>query len=183
MGYRPEFEAALAMFAKVSSAVDARGYRPPILVGGAAVELYSQSAISTGDFDVVSTREDVLFAVLADHGFIQPAAPGHSFPGWYHPELKMGFEVVGSSLLDGNTDADKLKIFRMDDAAAFVAIAPEDLIADRMGQFASGTAPEMLEQARSLFALCKDLDLHYMEKRIRTETLGQYGVSDVASEG
>lgn len=80
MGYRPEFEAALAMFAKVSAAVDALGYRPPILVGGAAVEPYSQSAISTGDFDVVSTREDVLFGVLAAHGFIQPSAHGHSFP-------------------------------------------------------------------------------------------------------
>lgn len=94
----------------------------------------------------------------------------------------MGFEVVGSSVLDGNADADRLNIFRMDEASAFVVIAPEDLIADRMGQFASGTAPEMLEQARSLFALCKDLDLHYLETRIRTETLGQSGVSDVESE-
>jgi len=31
----------------------------------------------------------------------------------------------------------------------------EDLLADRMGQYASGSAPEMLEQARTLFALSK----------------------------
>lgn len=170
------------MFAKVSSAVDARGYKPPILVGGAAVELYSQSAISTGDFDVVSTREDIFYDILAEHGFVRPSGPGHSFPGWYHPELKMGFEVVGSTLLDGNAHVDKLLIFNIGVDDQFAVIAPEDLIADRMGQFASGTAPDMLQQARSLFALCKDLDLHYMEIRIRTETLGQYGISDIANE-
>lgn len=40
----------------------------------------------------------------------------------------------------------------------------------RMGQYASGSAPEMVEQARTLFVLSKDLDLHYMERRIREET-------------
>lgn len=94
----------------------------------------------------------------------------------------MGFEVVGSTLLDGNAHVDKLLIFNIGVDDQFAVIAPEDLIADRMGQFASGTAPEMLQQARSLFALCKDLDLHYMEIRIRTETLGQYGISDIANE-
>jgi hypothetical protein len=37
--YRPEFEAALRLFARVSSAMTARVHPAPILVGGAAVEL------------------------------------------------------------------------------------------------------------------------------------------------
>lgn len=45
-----------------------------------------------------------------------------------------------------------------------------------MGQYASGTAPEMLEQARNLFALHSDVDRTYLEKRIRHETAGEYGV-------
>ena len=54
--YRPEFEAALRLFAKVSEDVERRGAARPILVGGAAVELYSASDIATGDFDLVTGR-------------------------------------------------------------------------------------------------------------------------------
>ena len=43
------------------------------------------------------------------------------------------------------------------------------MIADRMGQFASGTSPEMLDQARSLFVHHADADLAYMDRRIRHE--------------
>ncbi len=51
-GYRPEFEAALRLFARVSEAMKSRGFDAPVLVGGAAVEIYSLSAINTGDFDI-----------------------------------------------------------------------------------------------------------------------------------
>lgn len=46
--YRPEFEAALRIFARVSGAMKARGFAPPVLGRCAAVELYSASAIVTG---------------------------------------------------------------------------------------------------------------------------------------
>jgi hypothetical protein len=51
-------------------------------------------------------------------------------------------------------------------------------IADRMGQFASGTAPDMLSQAETLFALYDDTDLEYLNRRIRQETLGECDVSN-----
>ena len=56
------------------------------------------------------------------------------------------------------------------------------MIADRMGQYASGTAPEMLGQARALFALCEGLDPAYMERRIREETGGDHGVQDLEDQ-
>lgn len=89
----------------------------------------------------------------------------------------MGFEVVGAILLDGHTDNDRIRVFSFGEDGDIAVIPPEDLIADRMGQYASGTAPEMLKQAKILFALCKDLDVHYMEERIRVETGNEYGVS------
>ena len=176
---RPEFHAALDMFAKVSRTVDEAGYHPPILVGGAAAELYSGSEISTGDFDLVIARQDALEQALLEHGFQKPPAPGHSFPGWVHPMLGLAFEIVGSSLLDGHADHDRVQIFSVSGNDEFAVIAPEDLIADRMGQYASGTAKEMLEQAKTLFALSKGLDLTYMERRIREETSDEYGISDL----
>lgn len=40
------------MFASVSEALRASGQPRPILVGGAAVEYWSSSAVSTGNFDL-----------------------------------------------------------------------------------------------------------------------------------
>jgi len=53
------------------------------------------------------------------------------------------------------------------------------MIADRIGQHASGSAPDMLEQAQLLLELYPNLDLTYLEQRIRTETAGDYGVDDI----
>ncbi|HEX8222509.1 MAG TPA: hypothetical protein VF605_01685 [Allosphingosinicella sp.] len=53
------------------------------------------------------------------------------------------------------------------------------MIADRVGQYASGTAPEMLEQARRLFTLHADADRANMERRIRHESAGEYGGEDL----
>lgn len=64
--YRPEFEPALRAFARASEAMRRQGFEAPILVGGAAVELYSGSAITTGDFDVVTGRQDAFEAALLD---------------------------------------------------------------------------------------------------------------------
>lgn len=178
---RPEFEQALRVFAAVSDAIDKAGFLPPILVGGAAVELYTGSIIATGDFDVVTTRQDIFEKVLREHGFIRPSGIGKLLRGWIHPRLGLGFEVVGSDLLEGHADRERVKIFEVKEGNQFSVIAVEDLIADRMGQFASGTAPEMLQQAKTLFALSKDLDCHYMEQRIREETDNQYGVSELQS--
>lgn len=176
MSWRPEFEAALHVFASVTAEIEARGFAPPILVGGAAVELYSQSVISTGDFDIVTARDDLLEAVLREHGFVRPSGPGLMTRGWIHPDLKLGFEVVGSLLLDGKAEHDRVRLIAVSDTTHFVVIGIEDLIADRMGQFHSGSAPEMRDQARGLFDLYHDLDERYLERRIREETLDQYGI-------
>ena len=44
-----------------------------------------------------------------------------------------------------------------------------------------GTARNMLEQARQLFPLVSEADRDYLDRRIRKETLGDYGVEDLES--
>lgn len=177
--YRPEFTAALAMFARISDAMSARGCSRPILVGGAAVEIYSLSSINTGDFDIVTGSQGSFEIVLAEHGFIRPSGPGMATRGWIHPDLKLGFEVVSSTLLDGQAERDRVRPIRIGESGIIEVIATEDIIADRMGQYVSGTAKDMLHQARTLYALSEDLDLDYMERRIRYETAGDYGIDDL----
>ncbi len=179
--YRPEFEAALRVFARLSEAMKAAGYSRPILVGGAAVEFYSKSAINTGDFDLCTPRQDVLEAEFVKAGFIRPLGAGQSLRGWIHPELKMGFEIVASTPLDGAFDSDTLVLVENLDEGDFVILSVEDLIADRMGQYASGTAPEHLEQAQILFSLHTSIDKPYLERRIRHETMDEYGVEALSN--
>jgi hypothetical protein len=177
--YRPEFEAALRLLARISAGMDAGGYRPPVLVGGGAVEVYTRGAVTTGDFDLACGRQDILERVMQQHGFIRPSGPGMATRGWIHPGLKLGFEVVSDVLLDGLADREMVQVIELAPDGSVAVIAPEDIIADRMGQYASGSAPAMLGQARALFALCEGLDPGYMERRIREETGGDYGVQDL----
>jgi hypothetical protein len=174
--YRPAFEDALRLFARVSEAMKARGFQAPVLVGGAAVEIYSNSAINTGDFDIVTAAQTEFEEELQRHGFVRPSGPGKATRGWVHPRLQLGFEVVSATLLDGMAERERVRLIKVGDDGVIALISIEDMIADRMGQYASGTAREMLEQAKTLFGLYPDADCGYMEKRIRFETEGEYGV-------
>ncbi|WP_336977920.1 hypothetical protein [Altererythrobacter fulvus] len=178
--YRPEFEAALRLLARASEAMHRRGYQRPILVGGAAAEFYSTSAITTGDFDVCTVRQDEFEEELLRLGFVRPAGHGQMLRGLIHPELKIGCEVVAEVPMDGNVDAGHVRLVEpIGETALFRVISVEDLIADRVGQFASGSAPDRLEQARLLLALHPDADMTYLERRIREESMGDYGVEDL----
>jgi hypothetical protein len=182
VSYRAEFEAALRLFARASERMKAQGFEAPVLVGGAAVELYSSSAVTTGDFDVVTGAQQAFEAALQQLGFVQPSGPGVATRGWIHPELKLGFEVVSATLLDGNADRDRILRLDLGSDGEVAVISIEDMIADRMGQYASGTARDMGEQARLLLLLHSDADLAYLDRRIREETAGDYGAADVRGE-
>ena len=177
--YRPEFEAALRVFAHVSEAMKARGYEAPVLVGGGAVEVYSLSAIATGDFDIVTGAQVAFEDELERHGFIRPRGAGVAARGWVHPDLGLGFEVVSSTLLDGKAERERVQLIEVDDRCHIAVLSLEDIIADRMGQFASGSALEMLAQARALASLFPDADMDYMEARIRYETAGEHGIDSL----
>jgi hypothetical protein len=179
--FRPEFEAALRTFARVSEAMKRRGLEPPVLVGGAGAELYSGSAINTGDFDVVTAWQEEFEEALRQQGFTKAGGPGHTPLGWVHPDLGLGFEVVSSSLLDGRAERRRIRVIRLRPDGDISVLAVEDMIADRMGQYASGTAPDMLGQARTLYALHPDADPDYLERRIREETFNEHGIASLES--
>jgi hypothetical protein len=177
--HRPEFEAALRAFARATEAMRKRGFEAPVLVGGAAVELYTASTITTGDFDLVTGREDAFEEILLQQGFSCPPGPGHTPTGWVHADLGLGFEIVSRSLLDGKADRDRIRLFAFEPDGVIAVISVEDMIADRMGQYASGSAPDMLDQAQILLTLHPGVDLAYLERRIREETAGEQGIASL----
>ncbi|MEG3164898.1 hypothetical protein U1701_09850 [Sphingomonas sp. PB2P19] len=180
--YRPEFETALRLFARASRLLVAQGYEAPILVGGAAVEIFTASAIATGDFDVVTARQEAFEAALRSLGFAKPSGPDQSTRGWVHPDLRLSFEVVSARLLDGLADRARLVLIDFGEDGTAAIISVEDMIADRMGQYASGSAPEMRGQARAMLVLHTDIDRAYLAHRIIEETAGDYRIEDIESD-
>jgi hypothetical protein len=85
--------------------------------------------------------------------------------------------------MDGHVDPTSIRFVQpIGETQLFRVISVEDLIADRMGQFASGTARDRREQARILLLLHPDVDLDYLERRIREESSGEYGIADIEGE-
>lgn len=178
--WRPELLAALRLLACLGDALHQRGLPRPILVGGAAVEFYTGSAIMTGDIDLASPVQPELEEELRRLGFTKPEGIGHTPSGWVHADLQFGIEVVASTPLGGAADPARLRLVRpIGEEALFRILPVEDMIADRMGQYASGSAPEMLDQAKVLFRLQPGVDLDYLERRIREETMGDHGLQDL----
>lgn len=159
--------------------MEARGRSAPILVGGAAVEIYSTSAVATGDFDIVTAWQTEFEGELQRLGFVRPSGAGVATRGWVHPQLALGFEVVSSSLFGGLADRQRIQLLDLGPDGHAAVVSVEDVIADRMGQYASGTAPELLEQARALFRLHPDVDMEYLDERVRYESVGDLGASDL----
>ena len=154
------------------------------------MEYYTQSAISTGDFDLCTPQQEAFEAIMRQHGFVRPSGPGQLTKGWVHPALKLGFEIVARVPMDGSVDPGHvLLIEEFAEDGAFAVISVEDLIADRMGQYASGTARDRIDQARTLLALHPDAEMAYLERRPSTssgqaereESMGDYGVEDIES--
>lgn len=178
--WREEFLRALELLARVSEAMHRRGLPRPILVGGGAVELYTASALMTGDFDLCSPAQAELEQEMRQAGFVRPAGAGTVTRGWIHPDLQLGFEIVSSAPLDGQAEVDRMQLILIDTIGEYVRVlSVEDMIADRVGQYASGAAPDMLGQARALFALFPALDRDYLDRRIRYETAGEHGVQEL----
>ena len=83
--------------------------------------------------------------------------------------------------MDGSVDRNHILLIEdFTEDGGFAIVSVEDLVADRMGQYASGSAPEMLGQARALLRLHPEADMEYLERRIRFETGGDHGVEDIA---
>lgn len=178
--WRPELVAALRLLARLSDAMHRRGLPRPVLVGGAAVEFYTGSAIMTGDIDLTSPVQPELEEEMVRLGFSKPEGLGHTPSGWVHPELKLGIEIVANAPLGGAVDPAKLRlVVAVGGDDLFRILSVEDMVADRMGQYASGTAPEMLGQAGALVRLQPEVDRDYLERRIREETSGEYGIEDI----
>ena len=172
-GFTPEFVEALRLIGSAMEDLRAAGLQCPVLVGGAALQLWTTGRYVSGDFDLVGVDPTPMESALIARGFRREDRPGHLLRGLYHPELDLGVEFVSGRLFDGNADLERLRLVTIDPGSRVLVIPVEDVIADRLGQYVSNPAGsrDLLRQAVLAWSLADEIDRAYLDARIRTETL------------
>lgn len=143
-----------------------------VLVGGGAIAVQTQGAFMSGDLDLYAPSDEALETALLQSGFVREERRGHLAGGFYHPEFtEYGVEAISGQLFDGRADRSRLIRVLFQGAKGIVIPSFEDMIADRLGQYAASNQrdPSRLAQARLLFRLAEDLDLGYLHSRITDE--------------
>jgi len=114
----PEKTAALAEWVQSLYSEDSPR---PVLVGGAAVELLTDGAYTTGDLDFVGNVPDEVAAQLVDHGFERHGRH------WVHPAGEIVLEFPASELASPGTS------LTMQIAGSTLEIlSPEAVLVDRL---------------------------------------------------
>ena len=178
--YRAEYVEALTLLARASAIVRAGGYDAPVLVGGAVVEFDTGGQITSGDFDFVSTHDEPFAHALVMLGLVRGDGLSRRRMAFVHPALGFGVELVSGAYFDGRADRGRIRLVQIADAA--ICMAPtEDLIADRLGQWVASDRrdSELLYQAVALYRLAEDLDVSYLDRRIREDTAGDLALEDL----
>jgi hypothetical protein len=164
------FLEALELIGEASRRMRDAGATPPVIVGGAAVEVYTKGKILSRDFDLAVPNQKLMEAELERVGFERTGA----MRGLWHPVLKYGVEVVAGTPFKGNYDAQRNMIYKTS-GGPVILLSLEDLIADRLGQFDATPYgdQERLTQAIVLYAGAPNVDRVYLGKRILEEAHGR----------
>lgn len=129
----------------------------PILVGGCALEVYTDGGYSTADVDLALPIVPAVDAAFADLGFEKRGR------FWIRPELDLYFEAPAPAGLPGETaPRTELEI----DGLRIVVLGVEDLLIDRLRMWVHWKSDEDGRWAARLAALyARSLDWDYLRSR------------------
>lgn len=149
-------EQRLAFVARLTTACENRGWLPPVIVGGHAVEFYSAGGYATVDIDVVSASEP-LDEILGSWGFERRGRH------WVREDLGLVVEAPSSRLAPGQRD--RLTEVRVAGSTAYV-LGLEDVIVDRLAACVHWSSENDCRWAEVLTTAHEpDLDVDYLRRR------------------
>jgi hypothetical protein len=132
--------------------------RTPILVGGMALELYTEGGYATHDVDIALAHGPEVDAAFADLGFEKRGR------FWLRADLALFFEAPAPEGLPGET-APRLELEV--DGMRVVVIGVEDLLIDRLRAWVHWKSTEDERWARRLVGLhAPRMDWRYMRERV-----------------
>lgn len=183
MSFPAGYVELLEKLAVAFSAYRDRAGHPPLLVGGAATAIMTVGLFMSGDFDIIAPDDEAFLDAMVGNGFLKEDRAGQMPKGFYHPEHpEYGFELVTGPPFDGRSDPGRLVRPVMREGHELVLPAFEDMIADRLAQHAIASLSDdsRLRQARMILTMAKDIDMHYLERRVAEED-GDLNLLDLGS--
>jgi excisionase family DNA binding protein len=146
-------EKRFAFMGLLTRACVSRGWQPPVIVGGQAVEFYSAGGYATVDIDLVSASEP-LDDILPGWGFERRGRH------WIRADLGLIVEAPGSRLAPGQRD----RLTEVEVAGTFAyVLGLEDVIVDRLAACVHWSSQNDCRWAKVLVGAHKaDLDLDYL---------------------
>lgn len=163
-GVADQLERRLRFVALLTTACVARGWQPPVVVGGHALEVYTGGGYATVDIDLVSMSEP-LEDILGEWGF------GRSGRHWFDESLGLVVEAPGSRLDPGARE--RVTAVRTRSGTAYV-IGVEDLIVDRLSSCVHRKVDDDCVYAQALLREhFGRLELPYLRRRAAAEGVAE----------
>jgi hypothetical protein len=134
-----------------SREVAERGGKQPTIVGGGAVEIYTQGSYTTGDIDIKSPLE-ITEAVLKEWSFIKAGRT------WLNKELDIYVDWLGSSLEEGEEAEKRVNTIKITEELEIRVISIEDLVIDRLSAFKWWGDMDSLMWAKVLINVKRSID-------------------------
>jgi hypothetical protein len=192
---RTDFPEALKLLALAGSRLPF-GVPDPVLSGAGAVHLYTGGLWSSGDLEVLAADARALTAELFAVGFRWSRRPFRATPGLWHPELRIGVDIVEISDTSGIAEpSHQLRLaidrerFTPTDVLSLAVIGIEDLIVQLVGCWRKDGAPsgERGDLLQALLGLGRDgvgggFDIGYLRRRLAHETNGDVVIETVGLE-
>lgn len=143
---------------KVLGEISKRMGNDIILVGGGAVEFYTNGWYVTGDLDVITTNRKMLIALLLEMGYERVSERGYI-------KDEIFIDIVGSYF---DRHSDEIGIKGTDLTVRVISI--EDIIIDRLCACVHWVSQKDCEQAGYLLAgYANKLDMEYLMQRANGE--------------
>ena len=155
----PEGPRRTAAIAAWVQGLFSRENRAPVLVGGAAVEILTGGAYTTGDLDFVGSVPPSVRDILEENGFKR------SGRHWIHEVAEIFLEFPGDAL-DPKERAIRHEAYGYN----LILVSLEDLLVDRLGAWAHWKSGVDGANAFLLYRICRsEIDDDRLTRRAREE--------------
>lgn len=145
-----------------------KGIKEPVVVGGMAVEIYTQGSYTTGDIDLKSDKK-TLEETLIEWGFNKKGRV------WFNEDLDIYIDWLGSSLEEGAEAEKRINTIVIDKNLELKIISIEDLIIDRLKAYKWWKDRDSFMWAKVLWEVKKSLgdilDKDYLRARAAEEKI------------
>jgi hypothetical protein len=156
-----------------------RGAERPIVVGGEALEIYTQGRYTTGDIDLKGSKE-ALEAVLEEWGFVKESRV------WMSKEYNLYVDWLGGSLDEGAEAERRTNIIAFDEQNEIRVVSIEDLIIDRLCAAKYWNDQDSLMWAKILIEILRRAggpDIRYLSTRAEQEKVADLLFPVLQKEG